>query len=75
MLCAKSPRLLDLAIDTTLDLSKHIPAGKLIITESGIHEKADVELMHTNNIYGFLVGESFMRAPQPGEKLQELFST
>ncbi|MCH1598949.1 MAG: indole-3-glycerol phosphate synthase TrpC [Pseudomonadales bacterium] len=63
------------SLDTTLDLSKHIPAGKLIITESGIHEKADVELMHANNIYGFLVGESFMRAPQPGEKLQELFST
>ena len=42
---------------------------------TGIHEKADVELMHANNIYGFLVGESFMRAPQPGEKLQELFSS
>ena len=63
------------SLDTTLDLAKHIPEGKLIITESGIHEKADVELMHANNIYGFLVGESFMRAPQPGEKLQELFFT
>ena len=63
------------SLDTTLDLAKHIYEGKLIITESGTHEKADVELMHANNIYGFLVGESFMRAPQPGEKLKELFFT
>ena len=63
------------SLDTTLDLAKHVPDGKLIITESGIHNKADVELMQANHIYGFLVGESFMRAPQPGEKLQELFST
>ena len=63
------------SLDTTLDLAKLVPDGKLIITESGIHNKADVELMHANHIYGFLVGESFMRAPQPGEKLQELFST
>ena len=63
------------SLDTTLDLAKRVPDGKLIITESGIHNKADVELMQANHIYGFLVGESFMRAPQPGEKLQELFST
>lgn len=61
------------SLNTTLDLAKHIPEDKLIITESGIHEKADVELMHANDIYGFLVGESFMRAKHPGEKLQELF--
>jgi indole-3-glycerol phosphate synthase len=44
-----------------------------VITESGIHTAEDVALMHANAVYAFLVGEAFMRAPQPGEKLRELF--
>ncbi|MCG8413459.1 MAG: indole-3-glycerol phosphate synthase TrpC [Pseudomonadales bacterium] len=62
------------SLDTTLELAKHIPDSKSIITESGIHNPADVSLMIDNGIFGFLVGESFMRADQPGEKLEELFA-
>lgn len=59
-------------LQTTLDLASKIPAGKIIITESGINSVADVDKMMNNGIYGFLVGESFMRAPNPGAKLKEL---
>jgi indole-3-glycerol phosphate synthase len=58
---------------TTLDLLPHIPADRLVITESGIHTAADVALMRTADVQGFLVGEVFMRAEEPGEKLRELF--
>lgn len=61
------------SLSTTLNLAKMVPAGKLLITESGIHTPSDVQLMLENSIYGFLVGESMMRAPQPGTKLKELF--
>lgn len=61
------------SLQTTLDLAKLIPPGKVVITESGIHTRADVELMLENDIYGFLVGESMMRAENPGTKLKELF--
>lgn len=63
------------SLDTTLELAKQIPADKLIVTESGIHSPEDVKLMLDNDIFGFLVGESFMRAPEPGVKLQELFGS
>jgi len=62
------------SLETTLELAKIAPADKLIITESGIHTAEDVQLMMDNNIFGFLVGESFMRAPEPGAKLEELFA-
>lgn len=61
-------------LGTTLELAKHIPANKVVITESGIHTPADVQLMLDNGIYGFLVGESLMRAAEPGAKLQALFN-
>jgi indole-3-glycerol phosphate synthase len=59
-------------MQTTLDLAQIVPAGKLIITESGINSVADVKLMLEHEIYGFLIGESCMRAPSPGAKLHEL---
>lgn len=59
-------------LQTTLDLAIEIPSDKLIITESGIHSREDVNRMLENGIYGFLVGEAFMRAQRPGEKLREL---
>lgn len=62
------------SLQTTLDLAREIPNDKIVITESGIHSVADVKLMIDNDIYGFLVGESFMRSAQPGAKLQELFA-
>ena len=62
-------------LETTLELARNIPSGKFIITESGINSADDVKLMLENNIYGFLIGESCMRAPSPGAKLHELISS
>ncbi len=63
----------EVSLDTTFDLHERIGADRLSITESGIMTRADVEAMTGRGIYGFLVGESFMRAEDPGQKLQELF--
>ncbi|MDG2336711.1 MAG: hypothetical protein P8N94_01820, partial [Gammaproteobacteria bacterium] len=60
------------SLQTTLDLAKLVPAGKVLITESGIHTRDDVRTMTQAGIYGFLVGESFMRAPSPGAQLKEV---
>jgi indole-3-glycerol phosphate synthase len=45
----------------------------VVITESGIHTCEDVAMMREHDVHSFLVGEAFMRAEQPGEKLRELF--
>jgi indole-3-glycerol phosphate synthase len=58
---------------TTLELLPHVPADRLVVTESGIHTVADVALMREANVNAFLVGEAFMRADDPGTKLRELF--
>jgi indole-3-glycerol phosphate synthase len=60
-------------LETTLDLLPRIPRDRLVITESGILNRADVELMEISDVYSFLVGEAFMRAEQPGDELQRLF--
>lgn len=60
-------------IHTTLRLKTRAPADCLLVTESGIHTPQDVALMRSNNVHAFLVGESMMRAPDPGTKLRELF--
>jgi indole-3-glycerol phosphate synthase len=67
-------RTFNTSLKTTLDLQAAIPADRLIITESGIHSHDDVQLMLDNAIYGFLVGEAFMRAEHPGKKMRELFA-
>jgi indole-3-glycerol phosphate synthase len=61
-------------LQTTLELKAQVPADRMIITESGIHTQDDVRLMLDNDIYAFLVGEAFMRAESPGQKMRELFS-
>lgn len=61
-------------IQTTIDLSAQVPADRIIITESGIHTREDVSTIRNNNIHGFLVGEAFMRADDPGAALQALFN-
>jgi indole-3-glycerol phosphate synthase len=66
-------RTFETSLQTTLDLKADIPADRLIITESGIHTHEDVQLMLDNGIYTFLVGEAFMRAESPGQKMRELF--
>jgi indole-3-glycerol phosphate synthase len=63
----------DTRLETTLELLPHIPADRVVITESGIHTAADVALMREHQVHAFLVGEAFMRAQEPGEKLRELF--
>lgn len=64
----------EVSLQTTLDLLAEIPSGKMVITESGIHAPQDVELMRSHGVNGFLVGEAFMRAKEPGEKLAQLFN-
>ena len=66
-------RTFDTTLDTTLGLLDRIPAGRTVITESGIHTRADVARMRAAGVHGFLVGEAFMRAERPGAKLRELF--
>ena len=61
------------SLGITYDLLPNIPEGVAVVTESGIHIREDVEEMLSHGVYGFLVGESFMRAAEPGEKLNELF--
>ena len=62
-------------LETTLGLIKKIPPGRVVIAESGIHAPEDVELLRAEGVNAFLVGEAFMRAEDPGIKLQELFNT
>jgi len=67
-------RTFETSLQTTLDLKQAVPEDRLIITESGIHTQEDIQLMLDNDIYTFLVGEAFMRADYPGQKMRELFS-
>ncbi|MWJ27744.1 indole-3-glycerol phosphate synthase TrpC [Halomonas sp. ZH2S] len=62
-------------LETTLELLPLIPAEILVITESGIHEQADIQRMRSHDVHGFLVGEAFMREENPGEALRRLFFT
>jgi indole-3-glycerol phosphate synthase len=68
-------RSFDVSLDTTLALQKDVPADRLLVTESGILTKADVQRMRDAKVDAFLVGETFMRASEPGEALAALFST
>ena len=63
----------ELDLETTLDLLPRIPRDRLVVTESGILNRADVELMEISEVYAFLVGEAFMRAENPGVELERLF--
>lgn len=63
----------DTRLDTTLELAEQVPGDHLVITESGIHSRDDVRLMRKNGINGFLVGEAFMKADDPGAALKALF--
>jgi indole-3-glycerol phosphate synthase len=64
----------DVSLDTTLGLIKDVPAGHLLVTESGISTVADVQRMRAAGVQAFLVGEVFMRADEPGQALAELFA-
>ncbi len=64
----------EIRLETTLGLLAQIPDDCLVITESGIHTREDVSRMREYGVHGFLVGEAFMRADDPGEKLKQLFA-
>jgi len=66
-------RTFEVSLDTTLALRDHVPADRVLVTESGILSKADVTRMREAGVHAFLVGEAFMRAPEPGEALASLF--
>lgn len=66
-------RNFEVHIETTLELQKNVPADRLLVTESGILAATDVKTMRDAGINAFLVGEAFMRAPDPGEALAKLF--
>jgi indole-3-glycerol phosphate synthase len=66
-------RTFEVTLQTTLDLLGQVPAERLPVTESGILGRADVQRMRDANVHAFLVGEAFMRAPDPGKALAELF--
>jgi indole-3-glycerol phosphate synthase len=68
-------RTFEVSLNNTLELLELIPADRMVVTESGILAPEDVALMRNHNVHAFLVGESFMRAENPGEKLSELFGT
>ena len=66
-------RTFETSLHTTLDLLGSIPDDILVVTESGIHCSADVQLLREHQVNTFLVGEAFMRADNPGQRMAELF--
>jgi len=66
-------RTFEVTLDTTVSLLPRVPADKLLVTESGILMRADVQRMRASGVHAFLVGEAFMRAPNPGAALAGLF--
>lgn len=62
------------SLDNTFSLLAQIDENRIVVTESGIHSADDVAAMRQHNVDAFLVGEAFMRAAEPGEKLAELFA-
>lgn len=67
-------RSFEVSLETTLALRKEVPADRLLVTESGIRTPEDVKTMRDAGVNAFLVGEAFMRAPDPGRALAELFA-
>ena len=67
-------RTFEVTLQTTLDLLERVPAERLLVTESGILGVADVQRMRAAGVHAFLVGEAFMRAPDPGAALAALFT-
>ena len=67
-------RTFEVSLETTLGMLGDIPDGRIVVTESGIATKQDVQRMREAGVHAFLVGEAFMRADEPGHALAELFS-
>jgi indole-3-glycerol phosphate synthase len=67
-------RSFQVSLETTLGLCDRVPAGRLLVTESGIRSPEDVARMRAAGVHAFLVGEGFMRAADPGAELSRLFA-
>jgi indole-3-glycerol phosphate synthase len=67
-------RTFEVSLDTTLALKPMVPADRILVAESGIHTTADVARLRSEGVHAFLVGEAFMRAPDPGVELARLFA-
>jgi indole-3-glycerol phosphate synthase len=67
-------RTFETSLQTTIDMLNMVPEGCFVVTESGIHTREDVKLMQSHQVNAFLVGEAFMRAPDPGAELAAIFS-
>ncbi len=67
-------RNFETSLQTTIDLLGEMPLEAIVVTESGIHTRQDIELLQGHNVNTFLVGEAFMRAEDPGQQLKSLFS-
>jgi indole-3-glycerol phosphate synthase len=66
-------RTFEVTLQTTFDLLSRIPEDKIVVTESGIFTAEDVALMREHDVHTFLVGEAFMRQPDPGVELARVF--
>ena len=66
-------RTFEVSLDTTIGMLKDVPLDRILVTESGILSPADVQKMRDAKVNAFLVGEAFMRAPDPGQALADLF--
>jgi indole-3-glycerol phosphate synthase len=66
-------RTFETSIDTTLNMLERVPDDRIVVTESGILGRADVERMRERSVHTFLVGEAFMRAEDPGAELARMF--
>ncbi|MBS0213568.1 MAG: indole-3-glycerol phosphate synthase TrpC [Proteobacteria bacterium] len=67
-------RTFDVSLDTTLALRERVPPDRILVTESGIANRADVARLRAAGVHAFLVGETFMRADDPGAALRGLFA-
>jgi len=66
-------RSFETSLDTTIRLSKRVPFDRIVVSESGIAQPSDVSRIRAAGVHAFLVGETPMRAPDPGAELQRLF--
>ena len=67
-------RTFNVSLATTIDLAPRVPSDRIVVTESGILARRDVVQMRRHGVHAFLVGEAFMRAPDPGAALAALFA-
>lgn len=66
-------RTFEVSLHTTLEMKDAVPRDRVLVTESGIATGDDVAMLRRQGVHAFLVGETFMRAPEPGEALRQLF--